>query len=189
MPAGHGTRARTRDSFSRPFRGKGYIPLSVYLRTYHVGDYVDIKVNSAVQKVNHGCFWERLHARVWQMFWQAKSRSVLAVSKQSCGVGSNAEPHVLRLGRVSVSWFSSKCIILAHKRGKSANVKSKPLIAWLGRQCRDCRRLLQPAAGGTLLGGSSYLVRVGSKTYAPVEESLGWLRFVELGRVASAAVC
>jgi len=40
MPAGHGTRARTRDSFSRPFRGKGYI-----------GDYVDIKVNSAVQKV------------------------------------------------------------------------------------------------------------------------------------------
>ena len=51
MPAGHGTRARTRDSFSRPFRGKGYIPLSVYLRTYHIGDYVDIKVNSAVQKV------------------------------------------------------------------------------------------------------------------------------------------
>lgn len=51
MPAGHGTRARTRDSFSRPFRGHGYIPLSVYLRTYKIGDYVDIKVNSAVQKV------------------------------------------------------------------------------------------------------------------------------------------
>ena len=51
MPAGHGTRARTRDSFSRPFRGKGYIPLSVYLRTYRIGDYVDIKVNSAVLKV------------------------------------------------------------------------------------------------------------------------------------------
>ena len=59
MPAGHGTRARTRDSFSRPFRGKGYIPLSVYLRTYHIGDYVDIKVNSAVQKVRRSgavCF-------------------------------------------------------------------------------------------------------------------------------------
>ena len=51
MPAGHGTRARTRDSFSRPFRGKGYIPLSVYLRTYKIGEYVDIKVNSAVLKV------------------------------------------------------------------------------------------------------------------------------------------
>ena len=60
MPAGHGTRARTRDSFSRPFRGKGYIPLSVYLRTYKIGDYVDIKVNSAVMKVLHSsCFCTR----------------------------------------------------------------------------------------------------------------------------------
>ena len=53
MPAGHGTRARTRDSFSRGFRQKGYIPLSTYLTTYRLGDYVDIKVNSAVQKVGH----------------------------------------------------------------------------------------------------------------------------------------
>lgn len=114
MPAGHGTRARTRDSFSRPFRGKGYIPLSVYLRTYHVGDYVDIKVNSAVQKVNHGCFWERPCARVWQMFWQAKVSLVLAFSKHTYGLGFNAEPHVLRLGRISVPWSSSKRITLAH---------------------------------------------------------------------------
>lgn len=51
MPAGHGVRARTRDSFSRAFRQKGYIPLSVYLRTYKLGDYVDVKVNAAVHKV------------------------------------------------------------------------------------------------------------------------------------------
>ena len=114
MPAGHGTRARTRDSFSRPFRGKGYIPLSVYLRTYHVGDYVDIKVNSAVQKVKHGCFFERPHARVWQMFGQAKVNSVLAVSKHSYVLSFNAEPRVLRLGRVPVPWSSSKRITLAH---------------------------------------------------------------------------
>ncbi len=55
MPAGHGLRARTRDKFSRAFRGKGYIPLSVYLRTYKIGDFVDIKVNSAVQKVDDAC--------------------------------------------------------------------------------------------------------------------------------------
>lgn len=54
MPAGHGLRARTRDSFSRGFREKGYIPLSTYLTTYKLGDYVDIKVNSAVQKVTEG---------------------------------------------------------------------------------------------------------------------------------------
>ena len=58
MPAGHGTRARTRDSFSRGFRQKGYIPLSTYLTTYRLGDYVDIKVNSAVQKVGNSYRFE-----------------------------------------------------------------------------------------------------------------------------------
>ena len=65
MPAGHGLRSRTRDKFSRAFRGKGFIPLSTYLRTYKVGDYVDIKVNSAVMKVRNcpcimphlSCWW------------------------------------------------------------------------------------------------------------------------------------
>ena len=70
MPAGHGLRARTRDKFSRAFRGKGYIPLSVYLRTYKIGDYVDIKVNSAVQKVSNLCLLLRWHSmllclRIW----------------------------------------------------------------------------------------------------------------------------
>ena len=57
MPAGHGLRSRTRDKFSRGFRQKGYIPLSTYLTTYRLGDFVDIKVNAAVQKVRaaHRC--------------------------------------------------------------------------------------------------------------------------------------
>ncbi|KAJ8513774.1 hypothetical protein OPV22_004208 [Ensete ventricosum] len=41
MLAGRGLRSRTRDIFSRPFRKKGYIPLTTYLRTYRIGDYVD----------------------------------------------------------------------------------------------------------------------------------------------------
>ena len=52
MPNGHGSRARTRDSFSRPFRKHGYIPISTYIRTYKLGDYVDIRVNSAVMKAS-----------------------------------------------------------------------------------------------------------------------------------------
>ena len=52
MPAGHGSRARTRDSFSRPFRKHGYIPITTYLRNFKVGDYVDIRVNSAVMKAS-----------------------------------------------------------------------------------------------------------------------------------------
>ncbi|TRX90697.1 hypothetical protein FHL15_008472 [Xylaria flabelliformis] len=45
-----GLRAGTRYAFSRDFRKKGSIPLNVYMRQYHVGDYVDIKANGAVQK-------------------------------------------------------------------------------------------------------------------------------------------
>jgi ribosomal protein L21E len=43
-------RARTRHMFSRKFREHGAIPLSTYLKTYKVGDIVDIKANAAVQK-------------------------------------------------------------------------------------------------------------------------------------------
>eukprot|EP00193_Tetraselmis_chui_P013580 CAMPEP_0177789838 /NCGR_PEP_ID=MMETSP0491_2-20121128/22996_1 /TAXON_ID=63592 /ORGANISM="Tetraselmis chuii, Strain PLY429" /LENGTH=57 /DNA_ID=CAMNT_0019311795 /DNA_START=80 /DNA_END=250 /DNA_ORIENTATION=+ len=50
MGRAHGLRSRTRDSFSRGFRKKGVIPLNTYLRNFKVGDYVDIKVNSAVLK-------------------------------------------------------------------------------------------------------------------------------------------
>nr|GEU76297.1 ribosomal protein L21e [Tanacetum cinerariifolium] len=53
MPAGHGLRSRTRDLFARGFRKKGTIHLSTYLRTYHVGDYVDVKVNGAIHKEHY----------------------------------------------------------------------------------------------------------------------------------------
>jgi len=50
MPAGAGLRAKTRHLFKRGFRQHGFIPLTVYLRNYKVGDYVDIKVNPAIHK-------------------------------------------------------------------------------------------------------------------------------------------
>jgi large subunit ribosomal protein L21e len=67
MPAGHGVRARTRDSFSRPFRKKGYIPLTTYLRTYKIGDYVDVKVNGAVHKGMPHKFYHGRTGRVWNV--------------------------------------------------------------------------------------------------------------------------
>eukprot|EP00955_Chlamydomonas_euryale_P110755 366020-Chlamydomonas_euryale.AAC.5 len=51
MPAGAGLRKGTRHTFARGFRTKGYIPLTVYLRNFKLGDYVDIKVNAAIHKV------------------------------------------------------------------------------------------------------------------------------------------
>ncbi|GLE08632.1 hypothetical protein PINS_up019947 [Pythium insidiosum] len=50
MPHSFGYRARTRDMFARPFRQRGMIKLSTYLRTFKVGDYVDIKANGAIHK-------------------------------------------------------------------------------------------------------------------------------------------
>lgn len=50
MPHSFGLRARTRYMFSRDFRKKGYIKLSTYMRTFKVGDIVDIKANGAVHK-------------------------------------------------------------------------------------------------------------------------------------------
>eukprot|EP00249_Psilotum_nudum_P008569 c21370_g3_i1 orf=437-1060(+) len=67
MPAGHGLRSRTRDLFSRPFRGKGYIPLTTYLRTYKIGDFVDIKVNGAVQKGMPHKFYHGRTGVVWNV--------------------------------------------------------------------------------------------------------------------------
>ena len=50
MPHSFGYRARTRHMFKRGFKQHGSIPLSTYLRTFRVGDIVDIKANAAQQK-------------------------------------------------------------------------------------------------------------------------------------------
>ncbi|CAN7066008.1 unnamed protein product [Brassica oleracea var. botrytis] len=67
MPAGHGVRARTRDLFARGFRKKGTIPLSTYLRTFKVGEYVDVKVNGAIHKGMPHKFYHGRTGRVWNV--------------------------------------------------------------------------------------------------------------------------
>ncbi|CAL9092930.1 unnamed protein product [Musa textilis] len=76
MPAGHGLRSRTRDLFSRPFRKKGYIPLTTYLRTYRIGDYVDIKVNGAVHKGMPHKFYHGRTGRGWNVTKQVGNRII-----------------------------------------------------------------------------------------------------------------
>jgi large subunit ribosomal protein L21e len=82
MPAGHGLRSRTRDSFSRPFRKKGYIALTTYLRTYKIGDYIDIKVNGAVHKGMPHKFYHGRTGRVWN------------VTKRAIGVEINKQVYI-----------------------------------------------------------------------------------------------
>ncbi|KAG0139499.1 hypothetical protein CROQUDRAFT_54633 [Cronartium quercuum f. sp. fusiforme G11] len=50
MPHSFGYRGRTRDMFKRGFKEAGQIRISTFLRTYRVGDIVDIKANGAQQK-------------------------------------------------------------------------------------------------------------------------------------------
>jgi ribosomal protein L21E len=82
MPAGHGLRSRTRDLFSRPFRQKGYIALTTYLRNFKIGDYVDIKVNGAVHKGMPHKFY---HGRTG-IVWNVTKRAVgVVMNKQVSG--------------------------------------------------------------------------------------------------------
>lgn len=45
MTNSKGYRRGTRDMFSRPYKKRGVIPLSTYLKVYKTGDIVDIKVS------------------------------------------------------------------------------------------------------------------------------------------------
>lgn len=46
MTNSKGYRRGTRDMFSRPYKKRGVIPLSTYMKVYKIGDIVDIKVSS-----------------------------------------------------------------------------------------------------------------------------------------------
>lgn len=60
-----GWREQERDMFSRPFRQNGMPNLSTYLTNYRLGQYVDIKANSAIQKGMPHKFY---HGRTGRVF-------------------------------------------------------------------------------------------------------------------------
>merc|ERR1712072_331443 len=67
MPHSFGTRARTRDTYTRGFRKNGPVHTSQYIRVLKVGDYVDIKTDSSIQK---GMPYKHYHGRtgvIWNV--------------------------------------------------------------------------------------------------------------------------
>ncbi|CAH6718632.1 60S ribosomal protein L21-A [[Candida] jaroonii] len=74
MGKSHGYRSRTRYAFQRDFKKHGVIPLSTYLKTYKVGDIVDIKVNGAIQK------------GMPHKFYHGKTGIIFNVTKSAVGV-------------------------------------------------------------------------------------------------------
>jgi large subunit ribosomal protein L21e len=77
MPHSFGYRARTRDMFARPFRQSGMVKMSTYLRTFKVGDYVDIKANGAI------------HKGMPHKFYHGRTGRVYNVTKRAVGVRVN----------------------------------------------------------------------------------------------------
>jgi len=77
LPHSFGTRARTRHMFARSFRQRGMIKMSTYLRTFKVGDYVDVKANGAV------------HKGMPHKFYHGRTGRVYNVTKRAVGVRVN----------------------------------------------------------------------------------------------------
>nr|AGH70168.1 60S ribosomal protein L21 [Placozoa sp. H4] len=75
----HGYRRGTRYMFSAAFRKRGMIPLSTYLKTYKVGDIVDVKGKGSVQLgMPHKCY----HGKTGRVFNVTKRAVGVVVNKQ-----------------------------------------------------------------------------------------------------------
>jgi large subunit ribosomal protein L21e len=74
MPHAFGQRACTRNLFSKPFRQAGHLPLSKILTTYKVGDYVDVKIDSAI------------HKGMPHKYYQGKTGRIFNVNAHALGV-------------------------------------------------------------------------------------------------------
>ena len=67
MPHAFGYRARTRSLFSRAFGQKGHLNISNYLRTFKLGEYVDIVGNGAIHKGMPHKYYHGRTGRVWNI--------------------------------------------------------------------------------------------------------------------------
>jgi large subunit ribosomal protein L21e len=78
MVRSNGKRANTRDLFRKAFRKSGQEHLSTFLDVYKIGDFVDIKVNSGVQKGMPHKFYQ---GRTGKIFNVSRTAVGLEVSK------------------------------------------------------------------------------------------------------------
>ena len=109
-----GYRRGTRYLFSRPFRKRGVIPLSTYLKVFKRGDIVDIKGNGAVQK------------GMPHKFYHGKTGRVFNVTPHAVGVIVNKQVRYEHLSFCQNPLLSlTNLIILSRNRivGKRINVR------------------------------------------------------------------
>lgn len=138
MPHSFGQRAQTRTLFKKKFGTKGMPNVTTYLRQFKRGDYVDIKVNSAVHK---GMPFKYYHGRTGVIFNVNKRAVGIEVKKQVNGRKLEKRIHVA-LPHVHHSKCRDEIIARkkdaeTHKKAVRAGQAEKKVLKRLPTQPKD----------------------------------------------------
>ena len=117
MPSSFGYRARTRQLYAKGFRQKGMPNLSTYLKTYRLGDIVDIKANSAIQK---GMPHKYYHGKTGRVFNVTRRAVGVVVNKR---VNTRIVPKRILVRIEHVQHSKSRHDFLARVRENEAKKK------------------------------------------------------------------
>ena len=139
MPHSFGYRAHTRHLFEKKFGTNGTLKTSTFLRTFNRGDYVDIKVDSAVHK---GMPFKYYHGRTGVVFNVTKRAVGISVNKSVNGriISKNIHvslPHV----------HASKCRNEVIARRLSNEAHKKAVRDGKAQKISFKRQATQPKAG------------------------------------------
>mmetsp|Transcript_6942 Transcript_6942/g.10579 ORF Transcript_6942/g.10579 Transcript_6942/m.10579 type:complete len:165 (-) Transcript_6942:184-678(-) len=134
MPHSYGYRARTRDLFCKGFRKNGTLPTQRYLKTFKLGDLVDIKADGAIQKGMPHKFYHGKTGVVWNI---TKRAIGVEVNKQVGGRIMKKRIHV-RMEHLKHSTCRTEFLErvkkndrvakLAKKKGVKVNLKRQPAL-------------------------------------------------------------
>ena len=149
MPHSFGYRGRTRHLFSVAFRKHGTIALGKYLKTYKVGDYVDVIANAKVQK------------GMPHKFYHGRTGIIFNVTKSSVGVLVNKIVN----GRIMQKRINVRVEHVQHSKCRDdflnrvkANEAAKAEAKKTGKKVNLKRINKQPNAGRTVKGKKTTFV-------------------------------
>jgi large subunit ribosomal protein L21e len=157
MPSSFGYRARTRHMFKKGFRQNGMPGLSTYLKTYRLGDIVDIKANSTIQK---GMPFKNYHGKTGRVF-NISPTSVGVIVNKRVNTRIVAKKIYVRIEHVS----HSKCRQDFLNRVKENDRKKKEAKAkGIKLPISSLKRLPRLPQPGKLVSG-----KVGVETLQPLK--------------------
>ncbi|GAB5370844.1 hypothetical protein AAMO2058_001528200 [Amorphochlora amoebiformis] len=131
MPHSYGYRARTRDLFCKDFRKNGTIATQRFLKTYKLGDLVDIRADGAIHKGMPHKFYHGKTGVVWNVTKRAVG---VEVNKQVGGRIMKKRIHV-RIEHIKHSTCRQEFLERVKKNGRIAKLaKAKNVKVPLKRQ-------------------------------------------------------